>query len=51
MNPDVARAGFDVDGGSAAVDFAGDVMMTVDGPLDEHLLVGVNFARAGGCFK
>jgi hypothetical protein len=47
MDVDVAGAGFYADYGSAAVNFAGDVV-AVERALYNHLAVGVNAAGAGG---
>jgi len=50
VNANVARAGFDAHGGSAAVHLARDVM-PIEGTPYSHFLVGVDAAGARGCIE
>ena len=50
MHPNISRAGLDAHRRPSAVDLAGDVVVVLS-TLRQHLLVGVNAARAGGSIQ
>lgn len=50
MNANVARAGFNAHCWAAAVDLADDVVAVLRS-LRQHLLIGMDAARAGGCVE